>query len=108
MKMGLLDFLLGPDINRGVEDWRNAPGAVLIDVSNVNEYRGGHIPGSINIPLDRIDSVAKKVKDRNTEIFVYCLSGSRSGQAVRRMKQLGYANVVNIGGINRYKGKIEV
>ena len=108
MKMGLLDFLLGPDINRGVEDWRNAPGAVLIDVRNVNEYRGGHIPGSINIPLDRIDSVAKKVKDRNTEIFVYCLSGSRSGQAVRRMKQLVYANVVNIGGINRYKGKIEV
>lgn len=106
--MGLLDFLLGPDINRGVEDWRNAPGAVLIDVRNVDEYRCGHIPGSINIPLDRIDSVTRKVKDRNTEIFVYCLSGSRSGQAVRRMKQLGYANVVNIGGISRYKGKIEV
>ena len=106
--MGLLDFLLGPDINRGIEEWQNSPGALLIDVRNVDEYRGGHVPGSINIPLDRIDSVTKKAKDRDMRIFVYCLSGSRSGQAVRRMKQLGYTNTVNIGGFSRYSGRVEV
>ena len=106
--MGLFDFLLGSDINHGVEEWKNSPGAVLIDVRTVDEYRAGHIPGSINIPLDKIDVVLRKVTDRDTKIFVHCLSGSRSAQAAGRMKRLGYTNIVNIGGISRYKGNVEV
>ena len=106
--MGLFDFLLGSDINHGVEECKNSPGAVLIDVRTVDEYRAGHIPGSINIPLDKIDAVLRKVTDRDTKIFVHCLSGSRSAQAAGRMKRLGYTNIVNIGGISRYKGNVEV
>ncbi|MGN1164968.1 MAG: rhodanese-like domain-containing protein [Lachnospiraceae bacterium] len=106
--MGLFDFLLGPDINQGIEEWKSSPGAVLIDVRTVDEYRAGHIPGSINIPLDSIDTVTKKVTDRDTRIFVHCLSGSRSAQAAGHMKRIGYTNVVNIGGISRYRGKVEV
>ncbi len=105
--MGLFGFM-GTDINQGVEEWKNTPGSVLLDVRGRDEYAQGHIPGSVNIPLNEIESVAAKVPDRDTRIFVHCLGGTRSSQAVAHMKRLGYVNVVNIGGINRYKGKVEV
>ena len=47
------------------------------------------------------------VKDKNTPVFVYCLSGGRSAQAANKLKQMGFTEVNNIGGINSYKGVIE-
>ena len=49
--MGLLDFWKMPDIGQGVEEFRAAPGAVLLDVRSRQEFQEGHIPGSQNIPL---------------------------------------------------------
>ncbi len=106
--MGLFDFLRGADINQGVEEWKNTKGAVLLDVRTTNEYRQGHIPGSINIPLDQISRVPGTVPQKDTPLFVHCLSGARSGQAVRQLEQMGYTSVKNIGGISSYKGKVEV
>ena len=45
--------------------------------------------------------------DRTVPLFVYCRSGSRSGQAVALLKQKGYHNVRNIGGILSYRGPLE-
>ena len=67
----------------------------------------GHIPGSMNIPIDRIGTVKEKIKDRETHIFTYCLGGHRSGQAARALKAMGYQNTVCIGGVTRYKGELE-
>ncbi len=106
--MGLFDFLRGTDINKGVEEWKNTPGAVLLDVRTKGEYRNGHIPGSINIPLDRIERISGRVVKKETPIFVHCLSGARSGRAVNHLKQLGYTAAKNIGGISSYRGKVEV
>ncbi len=106
--MGIFDFLRGPDMNQGVEEWKNTQGAVLIDVRTVGEYREGHIPGSINIPLNELKRVSSKVMNKDTSLFVHCLSGGRSSRAVRFLKQMGYTNVKDIGGINRYHGKLEV
>ena len=41
-----------------------------------------------------------------TPVFVYCLRGTRSAQAVRKMKAMGYNNAKSIGGIAAYKGQI--
>ncbi len=106
--MGFFDFLIGADINQGLEEYKNTEGAVLLDVRSPEEYRQGHIPGSINIPLDQIKKIQNRVPQRDKPLFVHCLSGSRSAQAVQALKQMGYTGVKNIGGINRYKGKIEV
>ncbi len=105
--MGLFDFLMGPDINAGVEAYKQTPGAVLLDVRDPSEYRSGHIPGSINIPVSNIQAAQSKIQDRNTPIFTYCLSGGRSSSAASALKQMGYVNVQNIGGIGRYKGPKE-
>ncbi len=79
----------------------------LIDVRTPGEYREGHIPGSRNIPLDRIGDIASAVPDRDAKVFVYCLSGARSASACASLARMGYTNVVNIGGIVRWSGKIE-
>ena len=105
--MSFFDFFRQPDINRGVEDWRNTPGAILLDVRTPQEYREGHIPGSQNIPLQTIDKVGAVAENKDTPLYVYCHSGGRSRQAVQRLVQMGYRNVNNIGGIAAYRGKAE-
>lgn len=83
--MGLLDIFKSPDINQGVEEWKNTEGGVLIDVRNAGEYKEGHIPGSKNVPLKEVDAILEVVPDKKTPLFVHCLSGVRSSQAVARM-----------------------
>lgn len=105
--MGLFNFFRNTtDINTGVAEYETNDGAVLIDVRTAGEYRDGHIDGSVNIPLDRISSVENIVKDKSTPLYVYCLSGGRSGQAVSYLKQMGYTNAKSIGGISSYRGKV--
>ena len=94
------------DINTSVAEYKTNVGAVLLDVRTLEEYSDGHIDGSVNIPLDRIYSVENVVKDKSTPLYVYCLSGGRSGLAVSYLKQIGYTNVKNIGGIRSYRGKV--
>ena len=105
--MGFLDKLFNKtDINTAVEEYRTTPGAFLIDVRTGPEYEAGHIEGAINVPLVSIHFIVNHVRDIQAPVYVYCQSGARSGQAVSMIREMGYKNVKNIGGINRYKGKL--
>lgn len=103
--MGLFSFFNTPDINAGVEEYKNTDGAVLLDVRTAEEYSEGHIESSVNLPLDKIMTVKNIIKDKSTPLYVHCLSGSRSEQAVSYLKRIGYTNAKNIGGISAYNGK---
>lgn len=105
--MGLFDFIKTGDINAGISQFEQTADAVLLDVRTEEEYEAGHIPKSINIPLDTIYVVAEMISNRDIPLFVYCLSGARSSQAVQALKKMGYTQVKNIGGINQYNGKVE-
>ena len=105
--MGFFDFLKQPDVNQGVANYYNTPGAVLLDVRTPQEYSEGHIPGSKNVPLQALDKIRSVVENKDTELFVYCYSGARSRQAASALGQMGYTNVQNIGGITAYQGKVE-
>ena len=105
--MRFFDFLKGPDINQGVKEYSTTDGAVLLDVRTPDEYRQGHIPGSKNVPLQSISKVAGMIDNKSTPILIQCLSGTRSRQAAAILKQMGYTNVKNIGGISAYAGKVE-
>ena len=94
-------------MDAGVQEWRSTPGGVLLDVRTPREYALEHVPGCIHMPLDQLHRVPELVPDPFTPLFVYCLSGSRSGQAARILKQAGYQNVKNIGGISTYRGQTE-
>lgn len=104
--MGLFTFFSASDINSGVAECKSTDGAVLLDVRTEEEYRSGHIDGSINLPLDRIAGIGNIVKNKNIPLYVHCLSGGRSRQAVSYLKQMGYTNATNIGGISGYRGKV--
>ena len=105
--MGIFDFFKHPDINQGVQEYKNAAGAVLLDVRTPQEYREGHIPGSQNVPLQQLDKVEEVTENKDTVLYVYCRSGARSRQAISLLQAMGYTNVLNIGGIAAYSGKVE-
>ena len=95
------------NINDELEEARNTDGAVIVDVRSEDEYAQGHIPGAVNVPLDDIDRISEMIEDTNTPLFTYCLTGSRSSRAVKTLKSKGFTHVINMGGINKYKGKTE-
>ncbi len=74
---------------------------------NLDEYKFGHIKGSINIPVDRISDIKNIISNKDSNIFVHCLSGMRSQRATKASIELGYKNTANIGGIQDWNGEIE-
>ncbi len=65
-----------------------ASGTVL-DVRTAGEYQGGHVPGSINIPLNQLAAATKKVEKLATPIITCCASGRRSGIAASQLRTAG-------------------
>ncbi|MDG1429596.1 MAG: rhodanese-like domain-containing protein [Crocinitomicaceae bacterium] len=64
-------------------------GAVVIDVRSPQEYAGGAIPGSENIPLGSIPSKIKQIKSLEIPVICVCASGMRSGTAKAQLKAAG-------------------
>ena len=105
--MGLFDLFKPKNINQGIKEYQSVQGAVLLDVRTSQEYMGGHVPESKNVPLQTIETITALVKNRETPLYVYCYSGTRSNQAVQLLQRMGYTKVTNIGGISSYSGKVE-
>ncbi len=85
-----------------------AGGALVIDVRSPEEFRGGHVPNAINIPLGELrESLPCRVKDKSQVLLLHCLSGGRSGIAKHQLKGLGYAQVFNLGSLGRAKEIVE-
>ena len=79
---------------------------ILLDVRTPGEFAKGSIEGSINVPVDKINTVFDSVPDKSAKVYVYCLSGSRSAQAVDAMVKLGYTNVFDMkSGLLAWRGK---
>lgn len=75
-------------------------GTVLIDVRTAREHQGGTLGGAINLPLSQLDRwITTAVPDRARPIQLFCASGSRSEGACRLLRQLGYQDAHNAGGL---------
>jgi phage shock protein E len=73
-------------------------GAVLVDVRTPEEFADKHLPGAVNIPLDRVRSdITKHVPDKSTVVLLHCRTGRRSGNAEKELRAMGYTNAFNIG-----------
>ena len=77
-----------PEIDQNTFADRLSDGAHVVDVRESREYRPGHVPGAVNIPLSilpvRIDEVP-----RDRPVLVICQSGGRSAQATELMRSVG-------------------
>ena len=81
-----------------------ASGALVIDVRSPEEFRSGHVPSAINIPLGELgESLPQRVPDRSQVLLLHCLSGGRSGIAKQQVKGMGYPNAFNLGSYIRAK-----
>ena len=80
-------------------------GAVILDVRTKGEYSGGHIRGSINIPLDTLSNNLNKLK-KDKPIITCCASGMRSASAKSILKSHGFKDVYNGGGWSSLNNKI--
>jgi phage shock protein E len=81
-------------------------GALIIDVRSRGEYAGGHIKGSVNIPVDQLRNNFGKLKDKNKPIITCCASGMRSASAKGLLKANGYGEVYNGGSWGSLKNKL--
>jgi rhodanese-related sulfurtransferase len=71
-------------------------GAVILDVRSKGEYAGGHVKGSINIPVDQLESRISQLP-KNKAIITCCASGMRSSTAKSILQSRGFSQVVNGG-----------
>jgi rhodanese-related sulfurtransferase len=79
-----------------------AAGALVIDVRSPEEFRSGHVPSAINIPLGQLrKQLPQHVKEPKQPLLLHCLSGGRSAIAQQQLKRMGYANVFNLGSLAR-------
>jgi rhodanese-related sulfurtransferase len=63
--------------------------SAVIDVRSRGEFMGGHVAGSVNIPLQEITTRVEELKQMKQPLVVCCASGNRSGQAARYLLQQG-------------------
>jgi phage shock protein E len=75
-----------------------ASGAMIVDVRTPDEFRDGAYPGAKNIPLSDLGRRMGEIP-MDKPVVLYCASGARSSSAARAMKQAGYADVINAGGL---------
>lgn len=76
----------------------------LVDVRTAREFRGGHLDGAKNIPLDQF---ARRMGELNREnlLVVYCRSGHRSRMALNKLRAAGFALAKHMeGGIMAWQG----
>lgn len=79
-----------------------AEGTVIIDVRTPQEFASGHLQGAVNIDVQAADFEARISElDPEASYFVYCRSGNRSGQAIDRMRALGFDDLSNGGSVEQ-------
>lgn len=80
-------------------------GAQIIDVRTPAEFAGGHIKGSVNIPLDTLTKNLSRIK-KDKPVITCCASGMRSGSAKNILQANGYQEVHNGGGWSGLQHKL--
>lgn len=74
-----------------------------LDVRTPAEFKGNHIKGFKNIPLQTLNRQLNQIP-KDKEVLVICQSGMRSKQAIKVLKKAGYSNVTEVrGGMNAWR-----
>ena len=83
----------------------NREKAVVIDVSEAEEFAAGHIGGAKNVPVNDMDAkLENAVKNKALPLILVCTTGARASRAAATAKKLGYSNTqVLAGGLKAWK-----
>ena len=75
------------------------PDLILLDVRTQEEFEQGHIPGAVCLPNEMIAAEMPFLFGKDVEILLYCRSGRRSADAAKKLRDMGFTNVFDFGGI---------
>jgi hydroxyacylglutathione hydrolase len=77
---------------------------IVVDVRHENEWRSGHIAGSLHLPLPELEAEAGQRLPRTDPLAVHCAASYRSGMAVSLLERLGYEHVFHVlGGFDAWR-----
>jgi hydroxyacylglutathione hydrolase len=76
---------------------RQQRGQTVVDVRSGAEFRAGHIPGALHVPLGRIPEAADALS-RDTVLVVHCQGGNRSPVALSMLRRMGFHQLANFAG----------
>jgi len=77
-------------------------GATLLDVREDSEWKSGHAPGAIHVPLGDIDKAPRQLR-QGRQVVVMCASGMRSHTAARHLRGLGWDAASLSGGMTAWQ-----
>jgi len=91
-----------------IEEHRDDPRFVLIDVRTPGEFAAGHLKDAINIDMLNPLGFKKLLSlDKDKVYVIYCRTGHRSGVVVSAMEKMGFPHVYNVvGGILRWLDEV--
>lgn len=82
---------------------------LLFDVRTLEEYESGHLTGAVLIPYDVIrERISVVAPNKEAQIYFYCRSGARASIAQRVMAEMGYTQVINLGGLSAASRKTQL
>ena len=77
----------------------NRQAGTVIDVREPAEYKTGHIPNALNIPMSSLSAHTKQLaKHKDRPLVLACRSGNRSVTAAMMLRKQGFAQVYSLGG----------
>jgi len=74
----------------------------MLDVREHDEWRAGHVPGSVHIPMGELGARQAELPTDRT-ILCVCRSGNRSGTVVRALAEAGYTTENLDGGLQSWE-----
>ena len=79
--------------------------AVVIDVSETEEFATGHVAGAKNLPLNQLEEkLPNAVKNKALPLILVCPTGARASRAMAMAKKLGYEQAQCLaGGLKSWK-----
>ena len=101
---------LAPEISHyGVSKIQeNDPATTIVDLRDPVDWRAGHIPGAVNIPIDWLIQRMDELPGKSTPIIVVCDQGLRSSSAARMLSDNGWRKLYTItDGMLKFKGPFE-
>ena len=107
-------MLLWPALRGGMGGGLGAAGAVqlinrekaiVVDVSEPDEYAAAHVGGARNVPFGQLEQrLPEVVKNKGLPLILVCATGARAGRAVAIAKKLGYDKAQALdGGLRAWK-----
>lgn len=77
----------------------NREKAVVVDVSEAEEFAAGHVTGARNAPVGELEQkLPQLVKNKALPVILVCPNGARANRALGVAKNLGYEKAVVLGG----------